>query len=342
MTTAVILLVSGILIGAGIAIIWRDVRFRRPSAFVTKRDVRAATAADPEVEITISYDREPAKAPAPLPAAIETPAPNAPVPLRKPVDRDAKRPSLHLPLEQEWSSLQPVLAAGVDKINAVLQPVRLSVSPTGEPSWSYKNRGYGAYRRVLLEGSSLAWLRLELSPDGRLHASVKAHKDDRAEINATADVPAKGLNAAHASDLLAQCLKQAAGHAARRQPGHDTEEEGDGQAWSSVDGVVAAALEATNGALAPAGARLIPLAPAAWEAELRGYRMTLSVEVNGDDVARMHIERHPLEMEVAVGVREPQLVDLARRHRLPIEGMTIHTLAELIANCAWPAIERFR
>ena len=346
MTTAVILLISGILIGAGIAIIWRDVRFKRPSAFVTKRDVRATAAADPEVEITISYDREPAKAPAPLAAAIDTPASdaggNAAAPLRKPVDRDAKRPSVHLPLEQEWSSLQPVLAAGVDKINAVLEPVRLSVSPTGEPSWSYKNRGYGAYRRVLLEGSSLAWLRLELSPDGRLHASVKAHKDDRAEINATADVPAKGLNAAHASDLLAQCLKQAAGHAARRQPGHDAEEAGDGQAWRSVDGVVAAALEATNGALAPAGARLIPLAPAAWEAELRRYRMTLSVEVNGDDVARMHIERHPLEMEVAVGVREPQLIELGRRRRLPIEGMTIHTLAELIANCAWPAIERFR
>ena len=106
--------------------------------------------------------------------------------------------------------------------------------------------------------------------------------------------------------------------------------------------MVAAALEATNGALAQAGARLIPLAPAAWEAELRRYRMTLSVEVNGDDVARMHIERHPHEMEVAVGVREPQLIDLGRRRRVPVEGMTIHALAELIASCAWPAIERFR
>src|SRR4029453_17210184 len=155
--------------------------------------------------------------------------------------------------EQEWSSLQPVLSAGVDKINAVLAPVRLCVAPTGEPSWSYKNRGYGAYRRLLLDGESVAWIRLELSPDGRLHASVKAHKDDRAEINATADAPAKGLNAAHASDLLAQCLKQAAGHAARRQPGQDADEAGDGQAWRSVDGVVAAALEATNGALGAGG-----------------------------------------------------------------------------------------
>ena len=106
--------------------------------------------------------------------------------------------------------------------------------------------------------------------------------------------------------------------------------------------MVAAALKATNGALAQAGARLVPLAPAAWEAELRRHRMTLSVEVNGDDVARMHIERLPHEMEVAVGVREPQLIDLGRRRRVPVEGMTIHTLAELIASCAWPAIARFR
>jgi hypothetical protein len=70
--------------------------------------------------------------------------------------------------------------------------------------------------------------------------------------------------------------------------------------------------------------------------------MTLCVEVNGDDVARMHIERLPHEMEVAVGVREPQLIDLGRRRRIPVEGMTIHGLAELIASCAWPAIARFR
>ena len=46
-------------------------------------------------------------------------------------------------------------SAGVDKVNAVLAPVRLSISASGEPSWSYKNRGYGAYRRVLLQGESV-------------------------------------------------------------------------------------------------------------------------------------------------------------------------------------------
>jgi hypothetical protein len=349
MTTAVILLVSGVLIGAGIGIIWRDARAKRRGAFVTKRDARAKPDPESEAEITISYDPRPAATPAPPLAVTDAPAPPAPdvgepsLPKAEARHPEPSRPGVHLPLEQEWANLQPALAAGVDKINAVLAPVRLSVAPTGEPSWSYKNRGYGAYRRLLLGGESMAWMRLELSPDGRLHASVKAHKDDRAEINAATDVAAKGLNAAGASDLLAQCLRLAATHAARQQPGgRDIDEEASEQAWRSIDGVVAAALRATNGALAQADARLIPLAPAAWEAELRRYRMTLSVEVHGDDVARMHIERHLHEMEVAVGVREPQLIDLGRRRRVPVEGMTIHALAELIASCAWPAIERFR
>ena len=348
MTTAVILIVSGVLIGAGISIIWRDARAKRRRAFVTKRDARAKPDPGAEAEITISYDPQPAAAQEPPLAATGAPPPPAPdvgeASQPQPAARrpEPSRPGVHLPLEQEWSNLQPALAAGVDKINAVLAPVRLSVAPTGEPSWSYKNRGYGAYRRLLLDGESVAWLRLELSPDGRLHTSIKAHKDDRAEINAAADAPAKGLNAAGASDLLAQCVRLAASYAARQQPGRDNDEEASEQAWKAIDGVVSAALKATNGALAQTGARLIPLAPAAWEAELRRYRMTLSVEVHGDDVARMHIERHLHEMEVAVGVREPQLIDLGRRRRVPVEGMTIHALAELIASCAWPAIERFR
>ena len=346
MTTAVILLISGILIGAGISIIWRDARAKRQSAFVSKRDAQANAAPDPDVEITISHDSH-----APIPPAASPPAAMAEVsrPAADPAEVSPppiaarvgtpSRPPVHLPLEQEWASLQPVLVAGVDKVNTVLAPVQLSISATGEPSWSYKNRGYGAYRRLLLDRDSVAWVRLELSPDGRLHASVKAHKEDQVEINATADVAAKGLTAARASDLLAQCLKPAVSHAARRQP--DGEKAGE-QDWRGIDGLVVAALQAANGALAPAGAHLIPLAPAAWEAELRRYRMTLSVQVYGDDVARMHIDGRPHEMEVAVGVREPQHIDLGRRSRVPVEGMTVHTLAELIASCAWPAIERFR
>jgi hypothetical protein len=222
----------------------------------------------------------------------------------------------------------------------VLAAADLLIGTPGDPSWSYKNRGYGDYRRLLLSGESLGWLRLELCADDRLRASVKAHKDDRSAINATAEVAARGLTAARASELFARCLQPATGFAASAR--NDRDEEASREAWQSIDPVVASALKATNGALAQAGAQLIALAPPAWEQDLRRHRMTLCVEVNGDDVARMHIERLPHEMEVAVGVRDPQFLELGRRRRIPVDGMTIHGLAELIASCAWPAIARFR
>ena len=40
MTTALILLVSGVLIGAGISLVWRDARAKRRRAFVSERDAR--------------------------------------------------------------------------------------------------------------------------------------------------------------------------------------------------------------------------------------------------------------------------------------------------------------
>jgi hypothetical protein len=351
MTTALILIASGVLIGAGLSILWHDLRKRRRSAFVLGRD--AAGSADPEIEITISHSSETPRrtVPEPVPQpASSAPPPAVPTPPAAParaarltvINADEPRNGARLSLEQRWTSLQPAIAAGVDKVNAVLAPVRLAIGATGEPSWSYKNRGYGAYRRLQLGGESIAWLRLELDTDGRLHASLKAHKEDRDSINAAADAPAEGMNGSRAGDLLSQCLKRAATFAGRQRPSRDDDEEASEEAWKSVDALVAAALSATNGAFAQAGARLVPLAPAAWEAELRRHRMALSVEVNGDDVARMHIERLPHEMEVAVGVREPQLVDLGRRRRVPVAGMTTHVLAELIASCAWPAIARCR
>ncbi len=334
MTTAILLIISGILIGAGISVIWLDGRKRRRGAFVSQRE--APPEADPEIEITISHvgaDRA-----EPRPPRIEYPPPPGAFSMReKPPEPQAPVPPA---LEQQWSALQPAIAAGVDNTNAVLASANLLINMAGDPSWSYRNRGYGAYRRLLLSGESLGWLRLELCADGQLRASVKAHKDDRSAINATAEVAAQGLTAARASELFARCLEPAVAFAARQR--NDHEEAASREAWASVDPVVSSALKATNGALAQAGAQLIALAPAAWEQDLRRHRMTLCVEVNGDDVGRMHIERLPHEMEVAVGVRDPQLMELGRRRRIPVDGMTIHGLAELIASCAWPAIARFR
>src|SRR5262249_1044553 len=199
---------------------------------------------------------------------------------------------------------------------------------------------YGTYRRLLQDCESIAWLRLELSAEGRLNADLKAHSDDRAGINASLGEMADNLDATRAGKLLLNCLRPLRSSLARQQGrAHASGSERRGQ---DVDGVIGSALKATNGALLQAGAQIVPLAPAAWEAAPRQRRMTLRVEVNGNDVAHMHIERLGHAMEVAVGVHDASLVALGRRRSLPVEGMTVHALAELIAGCAWPAIARFK
>jgi hypothetical protein len=365
MTTALYLILSGILIGAGISIIWRDVRKKSRGSFISERDARGF--ANHEVEVTIARGadpelarRAPARAAATL-APFITAAPGSDA-LARAAPRDSAqvladaapapaaqiaesgvgpaRQSTRLALERQWSALQPAIAAAIARTNTLVAPVRLFIGPPGEPAWSYKNRGYGAPRRLLMEGESVAWLRLELLAEGRLRANVKAHRDDAADLNASAEMAAVGLDGERVGTLLLECLEPATSFAAHH--GEISEEEASKRAWEGVNGVIAAALSATNGALAQAGARLIELAPAAWENDLRRHRMALSVVVYGDDVARMHIEQLPHELEVAVGVREPQLAALGRRRRIPVDGMTIHALAELIASCAWPAIARFK
>src|SRR6185312_8700985 len=102
-------------------------------------------------------------------------------------------------------------------------------------------------RRLLMAGESLAWLRLELFPDGQLRAAVKAHRDDRIVINASADMPAADLDGRKAGELFSECLQPGSDYGARQM--RDSEEESSEQAWKSVDAQVAAALKATNGAL---------------------------------------------------------------------------------------------
>ncbi|MET0652476.1 MAG: hypothetical protein ABWY63_08150 [Hyphomicrobiaceae bacterium] len=357
MTTTLALIASGILIGAGISVIWRDVMRNRGKtlAFLLQRDLPVADSAREDVEITIA----PAKARKPLFAyadllSLVSGEPSKPEPeKREPTFAAAtfdppspEREGLAA-VEQQWANLEPVVAAGVAQVNTILSAASLTLGAQGKTSWSYKNRGYGAFRRLLMGEESLGWVRIELVQDGTLLVDIKAHKDAWAAINGKATAPAEGITRTAVSDLLAGCLKPAAARAA--QSGVNSGGNGEAHAatagdtpWQDVDGLVAAALKATNGALAQTGGRLRTLAPAEWDPLQRRHRMTLAVEVDAAEVARMQIERLPHEMEVAVGVRDAQMIGLGRRRRIPIEGMTIHSLYELMTGCAWPVIARFK
>ena len=54
MTTMLLLLLSGVLIGTGVSLIWRDVHNKRRDAFVLSRDPKIDPQAEPDVEIAVS------------------------------------------------------------------------------------------------------------------------------------------------------------------------------------------------------------------------------------------------------------------------------------------------
>ena len=338
MTTGIILVLSGILIGAGFALVWRDIRRSRRQAFLSEHDT--ARVAEADVEITIARPAKAAQAAKSIVSAIGASllfGRKAGEAAALVLDEKAQEAVM-----AEWSALQQPLEAGVDKINALLQQAQISIAAPGESAWSYKNHGYGVYRRILIGEESVAWLRLELAPDGVLHARVKAHKDDRSEINASSQAQANALDATRAGDLLAESLKPLATHVAKIHGPATPPNLASAKAWEEIDPVVAAALTATNGALSQAGARLVPLDTPAWHAEVNGHRLPLAVEVYGKDVARMHIDHSGAEVEVSVGVPDALFINLGRRRRIPVAGLTTHPLAEVIADCAWPVISRSR
>jgi hypothetical protein len=234
-----------------------------------------------------------------------------------------------------------VIAAAVERVNAVLAAAGVAVGAGGEPSRSISG-GYGVHRRLVLGGENVGWLRLELDAGGQLQATVKTHKEDFAAINASSHVAARGLDIARASDLLSECLKPAATFAMRTASGGNTEQWASESGWQAVAPVIAAALRAANGALAQAGTRFVPIGVPAWMPELRRHRMTAAVEVFNNEVARMLIERTAEDMEVAVGLPDARLAGLGRRQRIPLQGLTTHALAELIVACTWPTISHFR
>jgi hypothetical protein len=301
MMTTLMLIASGILIGAGISIIARDIRRDRRKAFVVERESRPAP--DTSVKI-VGAERE-------LPSTTKKPP----------------------RIEKHWAELEATIATGVDKINTVLSLTGLSISQPGEAGWSFMKEGFGTFRRVLLGNELLARLRVELTPNGTLSAYVRSQGARQTGIDATASSPAQDVTPTAVADLLSACLKPTVAHVARI-PWNPHNHPGD---WGSIEDYVVAAVGAVNRAFAQAGARLAAVAGEPRTGPSQGL-LSFAVEVGGIEVARLRIELLAHEVEAAVGVRQTHLIHIGRRRRIALAGMTTHTLAELIAGCCWPAI----
>src|SRR5262245_42685829 len=143
MTTALLLLLSAVLIVSGVTLIWRDVHRKGREPFLARADQRVE--ADPDLEVMIA-PRAPELVAEPVYEAPAHATDTAPPPH---ASEEAAR----------WAELQPAIAAAVEQVNAVLAAAGVAVGAAGEPSRSMGSRGYGVYRRILLGGESVAWLR---------------------------------------------------------------------------------------------------------------------------------------------------------------------------------------
>lgn len=364
-TSIALAILSGMLIAFGLASIWRDRRqvnrnFSRAPAGPVAAAVPDSELADVQIYsgrgVTVEAPQTPEPdvaaaviAAAPKHAAVTGPAVAALDELKTSLAAIRHEALDDLPesqrqpwVEQRWRDMMPVLADAVDTLNGTTSTVGVTIGAAGEPNWSFKNRGFGTYRRILAGDQSLAWLRLELAPEGRLVCKVRAHKDDQAQVNSRVELPAATLSPRIAVDALARCLKSVSEYAAWHAPdpsvAPEPEPETTGFSWRDVAFTAEAALQATNGALSQAGARLAVLANPAFEPSIDRDRWPLSIEVNGRTVALMHVDRVGELVEVSVGVADRNRLDLGRRQQAAIDDLTPHGLAELMASCAWPSI----
>jgi hypothetical protein len=265
-------------------------------------------------------------------------------------------------IEHRWAEMQSVIAGAVDTINETTAVVGLSIGSVGESNWSFKNRGFGCYRRILSGQDSVAWLRLELAPEGKMVAKVRAHRDEHAAINCRVETSSATLTEKAATETLARVLKPISEFVAWHPPTLADQTRADqtradqqsqtasasdaatppyyasSYTWADIAKVADEALGLSNGALSQAGAKLIVLADPVFDLVADRDRWPLAIDVHGRTVALMHVDRLGDSVEVAVGVADRNRVDLERFRQSAIEGLSARSLAEVMASCAWPSI----
>jgi hypothetical protein len=346
--TALVFIFSGILIGAGIHMLWREFRNYRRNSFTTGSGVQSSRARETEVEIMFSRrdENRPLRQEnvATGTALHELERALAQI-MADTVETDdiEAMAGIRLPeIERNWSALQDCINDGIGKISTMLAPIGLVIAAAGDPVWRLGNKGFGVYRRLIVAGESIGWLRIELAADNQLHIAVRAHREHQALLNSSAKATALGITSARTIDLLAECLKPAAIYAAWMGPKQAAERRSSEEAWGATEPTIQAALQMVSESVKEAGARLVRLGTAAWDQELRVHRLALSVETDGAPAARLVLARSASELEIAVEVPDKSLTDLCQRCRIEVAGMTAAALAELIASSISPAIARAR
>jgi hypothetical protein len=245
-------------------------------------------------------------------------------------------------VESGWHALSAQFDTVAARVNQVIGQVNLLIGPAGEATWSYRNRGFGHYRRLRLNDPSIAWLRIELTGDRHVAFRLRAHRLEQALINATVEVPIDALNDVALTDALARCVKPAAQYAAWVTPKAEADRDHSAALWAEIAESTHSALQITNKAFRQVGAMLVPLAVPAYEPTVHRHRWPLSINVDGISTGLMLIERQPDLLEITTRAIDQPQTGLAGRRHVQVLGLTAHFLAENMAAAAWPAIAATR
>jgi hypothetical protein len=241
-------------------------------------------------------------------------------------------------VESRWLTLEPQIEATITRLNDTLAPVALQIGPAGETGWSFKNGGFGTYRRIAIAGRSVAWLRGEANHRGEVVFKVRAHAPEQALLNASTLLPLANLTALGFLEALSKTVKPSAEYAAWLTPSRTTEPERTPDAWGEIAALTREAFAVARGALLEAGSDLTEVSDPAWDAASGHQRWPLVVQVSGNVVAAVHLSLIKRTLDISTTVADPTRTDLNRRRRLDLSGLTPHVLAEAIASCAWPAV----
>jgi hypothetical protein len=242
-------------------------------------------------------------------------------------------------VEARWAHIEREIDQAVAHLNGTLMPVALELGKAGETGWSFKNRGFGSYRRIGIGGRSVGWLRAETNQEHQLICKVRAHAPDHALLNASAQIPAQRLDAELVLELLAKVLRPSADYAAWLAPkARAAADDGTVDAWSVLAPTAATAMTVAAGALKEAEATLTETAAPAWDPATGRHRWMLAVAVGQARVADIAIDLTKHGLEVGSRPIDTLKSDLGRRRRLDLKGLDAHALAEAIAASAWPAV----
>jgi len=240
--------------------------------------------------------------------------------------------------EVRWRQMATMLDRAVITVNEVLAAADVAIGPAGEPGWSFKNRGFGTFRRVRVAGASTAWLRLEIMSDGQIEATLRAHDEVRSFLNQRDRLDAAAATDQSAADLVASVFARVAEYSGRNIPQRQNAEEQARQDWEAIADLIAGAIGLASAAIAASRGRIVQAGAPTWDPDHRRFYIMAPVLADELPLGQLGLARGAAEIDCVLIARPGLPHEATRRALVPTSGLTVEILAQNITDCIVPAL----